>query len=52
MQDSYFEEFDLHICSLIGTPMFAAGMEANSATVCIRALGMGAEVTVANLKKL
>lgn len=52
MDDSYYEEFDLHVCSLIGTPMLKAGMEAKSETVCMRAVGMGAEVTVADLKKL
>jgi len=47
-----FRKFDLYICSLIGTPMFAAGLKAESRTVCMRAIGMGAKVTVADLEEL
>jgi len=46
----WFVQFDRHICKLIATPLLTAGMKAQSKDVCMRAIGMGAEVTVANLE--
>jgi len=46
-------EFDVHMCSLMGAPMFTAGMAAESASVCLQAIGMGANnVTVADLQTM
>jgi len=47
-----FVEFDRRVCQLIATPLFTAGMSANSKDISMRAIGMGAEVTVANLEAL
>ena len=44
---NWFREFDAHVCSLLGTPMLRAGLQAKSAAVCMRAIGMGAEATAA-----
>ena len=52
MNESMFVEFDAHICSLIGTPILKAGLRAQSEAVCMRAIGMGAEATVTDLKTL
>jgi len=51
VDDWWFTDFDLHICSLIATPMLSAGLKSQSATVCMRAIGMGAMVTVSDLKE-
>jgi len=52
IDECYFEEFDVHICGLIATPLMEAGLAKKSATVCMRAIGMGATVTVEQLKDL
>jgi len=48
----YFVEFDRHVCKLIATPLLIAGIKAESKDVCMRAIGMGAEVTNTNLEAL
>jgi len=52
VKDNYFSDFDAHICSLMATPLLAAGLKAESKDVCMCALGMEAEVTVKHLDKL
>ena len=46
------EEFDAHICSLIGIPILTSGFKVKSKTAYMRAIWMGVEVTVAYLKEL
>ena len=52
VEEFMFEEFDTHICGLIGNPLMEAGLAAGSAAVCLKAIGMGASVTVEDLEKL
>mmetsp|Transcript_14636 Transcript_14636/g.17312 ORF Transcript_14636/g.17312 Transcript_14636/m.17312 type:complete len:604 (+) Transcript_14636:50-1861(+) len=52
VDEAWFGDFDRHICSLMGTPLLAAGLTSNSIDVCTRAMRMGATVTVANLEYL
>merc|ERR1740124_2111994 len=52
MDDFHFDAFDVHICGLIATPLLEAGLQNKSVTVCLRAIGMGAVVTVDILNKL
>ena len=52
IKTSWFAEFDAHVCSLLGTPMLRAGLQAKSAAVCMRAIGLGAEATAADLEKM
>jgi len=47
-----FEEFDAHICSLTRIPILTSGFKVKSKTAYMRAIWMGAEVTVAYLKEL
>lgn len=47
-----FSEFDAHVCSLISTPLLRAGLKAGSGAVCARAVGMGADATVADLESM
>merc|ERR1740124_1500919 len=52
MDDFLFDAFDVHICSLIATPLLEAGLQNKSVTVCLRAIGMGAVVTVDIMNEL
>merc|ERR1711862_696709 len=52
MMKDEFKEFDNHMCSLIGTPLLAAAIKAQSNEISIRAIGMGVEVTVSQLEEL
>ena len=52
VEEAWFENFDAHICSLLGTPMLHAGLAMGNAGVCKRALGMGAEITATELHRL
>jgi len=52
LNTDHFSEFDAYVCSLIGTPLLAAGLIAKSKTVCLSAIGMEAMVTVKDLHEL
>merc|ERR1740124_876949 len=52
VKDYLFKAFDVHICALIATPLMEAGLQNKSVTVCLRAIGMGAAVTVDILNEL
>jgi len=52
VKDFFFDAFDVHICGLIATPLMEAGLQNKSVTVCLRAIGMGAVVTVDILNEL
>jgi len=46
-----YGNFDRHICTLMGSPLLVAGLKLELVDVCLRALGMGAMATVANLEE-
>merc|ERR1740124_353889 len=52
VSEDHFVEFDRHVCKLIATPLLIAGIKAESKDVCMRAIGMGAEVTKTDLEAL
>jgi len=52
IREDCFLGFDRHVCKLIATPLLIAGMKAGSEDVCMRAIGMGAEVTKTDLEAL
>lgn len=52
VKEFFFENFDQHVCGLIANPLMEAGLVTKSDSVCLRALGMGATVTVDDLKDL
>lgn len=52
INEKCFRAFDAHVCSLIGTPLLAAGLKLKSKEVCLQSIGMGAIVTVDQLTEI
>ena len=52
LNDSYFDEFDLHVCSLLGTSMLPVSLEVGNPELATLALAMGAEVSAIQLEML
>ena len=52
LEEDYFNEFDAHVCSLLGTPMLNASLELQNKELAACALGMGAAVSMGQLVEL
>ena len=52
LSEEWFVFFDRHVCSLVASTLLVAGMKVESESVCLRAIGMGEEVTMEDLKAL